>query len=199
MRIYPLLTRTPETGSLRPITEELLAKIYLTPRRPVLRLSDKLGSCAPWSESFEAAPEETVRTVEAGLLAVTHATPHLDPSYLALPLLPKSHAGSHIAALHDLWCDLGALHGPLNTWRHVRHDRATQALEPQAVAGRDYPFCTPAEETLTCSLSVSSRRLTVNAISLCVAPKSDEPLETACVYSITDHSQQTIETSSGAS
>lgn len=57
----------------------------------------------------------------------------------------------------------------------------------------------PADEPLTGWRSVSSRRLTVRAMSLCVAPRPDEPLEAAFASFIPDHSQQPIETSRGAS
>lgn len=152
MRIDPLLTRSPETGALRPVTEDLLAEVYLAPRRPDLRLSDHLGPGAPWSESFEAAPEETARAVEAGLLAVSHAAPHLDPSDLSPEALPEGRARSHLAALRDLWRDLGALPGPLNTWRHVLNAGTGDALEPLPLVTPDCPFATPAEAALARTL-----------------------------------------------
>ena len=73
MRIDPLITRSPATGALRPVTEDLLAEVYLAPRRPELNLGDHLGSGAPWSDSFTAAPDETAQAVEAGLLALAEA------------------------------------------------------------------------------------------------------------------------------
>lgn len=148
MRIDPLLTRSPETGALRPVTEDLLAEVYLAPQRPDLRLGDHLGPGTPWSESFEAAPEETARAVEAGLLAVAHATPFLDPSYLSPEALPEGRARSHLAALRDLWRDVGTLPGQLDTWRHVLNARAGDALEALPLATPDCPFATPAEGAL---------------------------------------------------
>jgi hypothetical protein len=152
MRIDPLLTRSPESGALRPVTDDLLAEVYLSPQRPDLRLGDHLGPGAPWSESFEAAPEETARAVEAGLLAVAHATPYLDPSYLSPEALPEGRARSHLAALRDLWRDLGALPGQLDTWRHVLNAKAGDALEALPLATPDCPFATPAEGALAGTL-----------------------------------------------
>lgn len=152
MRIAPLMTRSPETGALRHVTEDLLAEVYLSPKVPDLNLADHLGPGAPWSHSFAAAPEETMRAVEAGLLAVAHATPRLDPSDLVPEALPDGRARSHLAALRGLWRDLGALPGPLQAWRHVLHSGATAALEPLPLVGPDCPFATPAEAALTQTL-----------------------------------------------
>ena len=117
MRIDPLMTRSPATGARRHVTDDLLAEVYLAPRQDVLPLVDHLAdrSNAPWSESFAAAPEETARGVETGLMALAHATPHLDPADIVTDHLPQGRARSHLTALRDLWADLGHLPGPLTT------------------------------------------------------------------------------------
>ncbi|MGQ3485928.1 PD-(D/E)XK nuclease family protein [Roseovarius pacificus] len=148
MRIDPLMTRSPATGALRHVTEDLLAEVYLAPRRPELNLYDHLSSGAPWSESLATAPDETTQTVEAGLLALAHAIPSLDPTDVALDNLPAGRAQSHVTALRDLWRDLGTLPGPLNTWRHVLQSRAADALEPLPLTGRECAFATPLEAAL---------------------------------------------------
>ena len=152
MRIEPLLTCSPATGALRPVTEDLLAEVYLAPRVAELCLVDHLGPGAPWSDSFAAAPEETARAVEAGIIAVAHATPTLDPSGIALENLPEGRARSHLAAVRDLWRDIGILPGPLNTWKHVLQSRAADALEALPPASPDCPFATPAETSLARTL-----------------------------------------------
>lgn len=152
MRIDPLMTRSPVTGAQRHITEDLLAEVYLAPRRQAFCLTDHLGSGAPWSESFNAAPEETARAVEAGLLTLAHATPRLDPADVVPENLPEGRARTHLTALRDLWRDLDMLPGPLNTWRHVLHSRAGDALEPLPLIGDDCPFASPAEAALAQAL-----------------------------------------------
>ena len=148
MRIDPLTTRSPATGALRPVTEDLLAEVYLAPRWPALSLGDHLGSGAPWSDSFSTAPDETAQTVEAGLLALAHATPSLDPADVVLDNLPAGRARSHVTALRDLWRELGTLPGPLNTWRHVLQSRAADALEPLPLTGQECAFAAPVEAAL---------------------------------------------------
>jgi len=148
MRIDPLLTCSPATCALRPVTEELLAEVYLAPRGAELCVVDHLGPGAPWSDSFATAPEETARAVEAGLAAVARASPRLDPSDIAPESLPEGRARRHLAALRDLWRDLGTLPEPLNTWHHVLRCTAAAALEPLPPAGRACPFATPAEAAL---------------------------------------------------
>lgn len=154
MRIDPLMTRSPATGARRHVTDDLLAEVYLAPRQDVLPLVDHLAdrSNAPWSESFAAAPEETARGVETGLMALAHATPHLDPADIVTDHLPQGRARSHLTALRDLWADLGHLPGPLTTWRHVLDSAATDALEPLLLIGADCPFATPAEAALAATL-----------------------------------------------
>lgn len=152
MRIDPLMTRSPVTGALRYVTDNLLAEVYLAPQAPDPSLIEHLGPGAPWSESFSAAPEETARAVKAGLLALAHATPRLDPSDVMPGSLPVGRARSHLTALRNLWCDLGSLPGPLSTWRHVLQSTATDALEALPLAGEDCAFASPAETTLANAL-----------------------------------------------
>lgn len=152
MRIDPLMTRSPATGAQRFVTDDLLAEIYLAPRTADLALTDHLGPGAPWSDSFGAAPEVTARAVEAGLLAVAHATSRLDPSDVAPDRLPAGRARSHLTALRDLWRDLGTLPGPLNIWRHVLNSTAAEALEPLPQVGEGCAFASPAEAALADTL-----------------------------------------------
>lgn len=152
MRIAPLMTLSPATGAQRPVTEDLLAEVYLAPKVPDLKLADHLGNGAPWSDSFAAAPDETARAVEAGLISVAHATPRLDPSDIMPESLPESRARSHLSAIRDLWRDLGTLPGPMETWRHVLQSSARDALEPLPLVGPDCPYATPAEAVLVQTL-----------------------------------------------
>lgn len=152
MRIAPLITRSPATDALRYVTDDLLAEVYLAPEMPDPSLVELLGPGAPWSESFSAAPEETARAVKAGLMALAHATPQLDPSDVMLDNLPEGRARSHLTALRDLWCDLGSLPGPLSRWRHILQSTAADALEPLPLVGEDCAFASPAEATLANAL-----------------------------------------------
>ncbi len=148
MRIAPLKTRSPVTGAERHVTDDLLAEVYLAPQRSVPALADHLAGGAPWSQSFAAAPEETARAVTAGLVAVAHATPHLDAADLAPERLPPGRARTHLSALRDLWRDMGCLPGGLDIWRHVLGCAGTDALEPLPVIAPDCGFATPAETAL---------------------------------------------------
>lgn len=152
MRIDPLMTRSPATGPLRYVTDDLLAEVYLAPQVPDPNIIEHLGSGAPWSESFSAAPEETARAVKAGLMALAHATPRLDPSDVMPDSLPEGRARSHLTALRNLWCDLDSLPGPLGTWQHVLQSTATEALEPLPLVGEDCTFASPAEAALANAL-----------------------------------------------
>lgn len=152
MRIAPLITRSPETNALRYVTDDLLAEVYLAPQVPDQNIVEHLGPGGPWSESFSAAPEETARAVKAGLLALAHATPRLDPSDVIPDTLPEGRARSHLTALRQLWCDLGSLPGPLNTWQHVLTRNASDALEPLPLVGEDCTFASPAEASLAKAL-----------------------------------------------
>jgi hypothetical protein len=153
MRIDPLMTRSPVTGALRHVTADLLGEAYLVPRAAAVAVRDHLRHGAPWSESFAAAPEETARAIEAGLVALAHATPSLDPSDVVAEDLPAGRARSHLTGLRDLWRDLGTLPGPLNTWHHVLQSQADDALEPLPLIGAECAFATPAEAALAQGLS----------------------------------------------
>lgn len=152
MRIEPLITRSPATGAIRHVTDDLLAEVYLAPLRSELTLIDHLRPGAPWSDSFDAAPEETARAVEAGLLAVAHAAPHLVPADITPETLPEGRARTHLTALRDLWRDLGTLPGSMDIWRRVLQSSADDALEPLPLIGVDCAFATPAETALAQSL-----------------------------------------------
>ena len=152
MRIAPLMTRSPLMGALRHVTADLLGEVYLAPRVAAPAVSDHLRPGAPWSESFSAAPEETAQAVEAGLVALAHATPSLDPADVVADDLPTGRARSHLTGLRDLWRDLGTLPGPLNTWRHVLQSQVGDALEPLPLIGSDCAFATPAEAALAQAL-----------------------------------------------
>mgnify|MGYP000324302440 CR=1 FL=1 len=65
MRIDPLLTASPVTGAVRHLTDVLLKEVYLAPLGKPFALQNLLtGDQAPWSESFSAAPAETIAAVE---------------------------------------------------------------------------------------------------------------------------------------
>ncbi|WP_291734514.1 hypothetical protein, partial [Leisingera sp. F5] len=152
MRIAPLMTRSPETNALRYVTDDLLAEVYLAPKVPEPSIVEHLGPGAPWSESFSAAPEETARAIKAGLLALAHATPRLDPADVVTDALPEGRARSHLTALRHLWHDLESLPNPLNTWRHIMNSAASDALEPLPLVGEECIFASPAEASLANAL-----------------------------------------------
>ena len=103
MRIDPLLTHNAQTGAVRHVTDDLLAEVYLAPKGDAPNISEHLiGRNAPWSQSFAAAPEETARAVEKGLITVARATTRLDPEALTPTALPDGRARSHLTALRDL-------------------------------------------------------------------------------------------------
>ena len=153
MRIDPLLTRSPVTGAVRHVTDDLLAEVYLAPLLPEFTLEDHLGLNAPWSDSFAAAPQETARAVEAGLVSLATASPNLDPSDLAPERLASGRARVHLAALRDLWRDLDALPTPLETWRQVLRSTAEMALEPLPLTGPACAFTAPAEAAVAARLA----------------------------------------------
>jgi hypothetical protein len=100
MRIDPLLTASPVTGAVRHLTDDLLKEVYLAPMGKPLALQDLLTmDHAPWSESFSAAPSETLAAVEDGLLAVMRATRTLDPSEINLSTLPEGRARTQLRLL----------------------------------------------------------------------------------------------------
>ncbi|EAQ43949.1 hypothetical protein MED193_00385 [Roseobacter sp. MED193] len=150
MRIDPLLTASPVTDAVRHLTDDLLKEIYLAPLGKPLALQDLLtGNNAPWSESFSAAPAETIAAVEDGLLTVMRATRTLDPNEINLSTLPEGRARTHLTALIDLWHKLDGLPAPFSTWAHVLRSNASDALEALPIL--DYvqcPFADPAETAL---------------------------------------------------
>ena len=150
MRIDPLLTHNALTGAVRHVTDDLLAEVYLAPKGDAPNFADHLtGRSAPWSQSFDAAPDETARAVEAGLVTLARATPLLDPEAIAPLALPDGRARAHLTALRDLWRDVEILPGPLAIWAHVLRSPAAQALEPLPLLDpAPCPFADPAEAAL---------------------------------------------------
>lgn len=150
MRIDPLMTANPVTGAVRFVTDNLLGETYLAPMSGERTLTDALKDRdAPWSESFEAAPTETARAVEAGLTAVARATRTLDPAEIDLSELPECRARTHLSALKALWQDLGRLPDPLAIWAHVIGSEGRDALEPLPVLDpTPCPHADPAEAAL---------------------------------------------------
>lgn len=131
MRIDPLLTANPITGAVRYVTDDLLRETYLAPKPRDLDLVATLeGRNAPWNASFEAAPAETTRAVEAALTAVARSTQSLSPAELDVSALPECRAKTHLSALKELWEDLGKLSEPLAVWARAIGSEAKDALEP---------------------------------------------------------------------
>jgi len=134
MRIDPLLTANPITGAVRYVTDELLRETYLAPNPGSLDLTAALkGRDAPWSTSFEVAPAETTRAVEAALTALARSTQKLSHAEIDLSTMSECRAKAHLAALKGLWQDLGQLPEPLSTWAHVIGSEAKDVLEPLPV------------------------------------------------------------------
>lgn len=154
MRIDQLLTASTVTGAVRHLTDDLLKEVYLASLGKPFALQDLLtGDHAPWSESFSAAPAETIAAVEDGLLAVMRGTRTLDPSEINLSTLPEGRARTHLIALIDLWHKLDGLPAPLSTWAHVLRGKASDALEALPIL--DYvpcAFADPAETALAVAL-----------------------------------------------
>ena len=154
MRIDPLLTASPVTGAVRHVTEDLLKEVYLAPLGKPFALQDLLTmDHAPWSESFSAAPAETIAAVEDGLLAVMRGTRTLDWSEIDLSTLPEGRARTHLVALTDLWRKLHGFPAPLSTWAHVLRSNASDALEALPILNYvQCPFADPAETALADAL-----------------------------------------------
>jgi hypothetical protein len=134
MRIDPLLTANPITGAVRYVTDDLLRETYLAPKPRDLDLVATLeGRNAPWNASYEAAPAETTRAIEAALTAVARSTQSLSPEEIDASALPECRAKTHLVALKDLWRDLGKLPEPLAAWARVISSEAKEALEPLPV------------------------------------------------------------------
>lgn len=150
MRIDPLLTSSPLTGAIRPITTGLLRDSHLAPApRPLDFAATLAGRPAPWSESLAAAPDTTARAVENALTAVMRATTRLDPAELAPERLPQGRARTHLTALRDLWRDADPMPETLAVVRHVLGCGATDCLEPLPLldVGID-AFADPVEASL---------------------------------------------------
>lgn len=144
MRIDPLLSCSPATRAIRPVTDELLRDVYLAPREMPWSLGDLLKERpAPWSESLAVAPDATSMAVEAALVAVMRATATLDPAELQPDAIKEGRARAHMMALRDLWRDLETLPTPLDTLAHVLRCDAWDALEPLPVL--DPSLCTHAD------------------------------------------------------
>lgn len=92
MRFDPLMTASPQTGAIRYLTDDLLAEVYLAPVTQFDLAEALVGRSAPWSDSLEADQEETIRSVEAGLVAVARATQQLDPAEIDTHALPAGRA-----------------------------------------------------------------------------------------------------------
>jgi hypothetical protein len=130
MHLDPILTASPVTGAIRPVTGDLLANAYLAPTEPVDVAAALAKRPAPWSESLAVAPEATAAVVEAGLIAVARASPRLHPADIDPTVLPSGRARAHLDALLDLWHDLGAPPGELGIWARVLCSAGEDALEP---------------------------------------------------------------------
>jgi hypothetical protein len=167
MRIDPLLTHNVQTGAVRHVTDDLLAEVYLVPKGDAPNISDHLiGRNAPWSQSFAAAPEETTRAVEKGLITVARATTHLDPDALAPSALPDGRARSHLTALRDLWLDIENLPGPLAIWAHVLRSPRSQALEAlPLLEPTPCPFADPVEAALAEALLANHGEAPASALA----------------------------------
>ncbi len=136
MRLEPLLTCSPETGAIRPVTADLLRDVYLAPRPVEGSLREALAARpAPWTDSLAAAPEATAAAVEGALAAVMRATSALDPAELRPEAVKEGRARTHLTALRDLWRDLGTLPPPFDTIAHVLRCEARDALEPLPILG----------------------------------------------------------------
>lgn len=154
MRIDPLLTASPITGAIRPVTTGLLRDSYLAPAfRPVDLAGALAGRVAPWSASLAVAPEATLRGVETGLATVMRATATLDPEELQPERLPDGRARAHLAALRDLWREADPLPEALAAIRHVLGCSAADCLEPlPVVPAPEDSFADPVERALAAAL-----------------------------------------------
>lgn len=151
MRIDPLLTASPLTGAIRPLTSGLLADVHLVPLSS-FDPSAALGSpSAPWAQSFSVAPPETTQSILRALETVARATPTLSLDELRPQTLPEGRARRHLQGLRDLWTDIGCLPEELQIWRHVI--AGAQALEPlPLLAPWDCPHADVAEAALARAL-----------------------------------------------
>ncbi|WP_322322992.1 PD-(D/E)XK nuclease family protein [Cypionkella sp.] len=154
MRIAPLMTRAPLTGALRPVTSGLLRDAYLVPASQPVDLQKLLtGRVAPWSDSFDAAPDATTRAVETALTNVMRATTALNFDELTPERLPNCRARTHLTALRALWRDADPLPEALSTFRHILGADAASCLEPLPLLGpNDDAFADPVEVALAAAL-----------------------------------------------
>lgn len=155
MRLSPLMTRAPLTGALRPVTAGLLRDAYLVPASQPVDLQKLLtGRAAPWSDSFDAAPNATTRAVESALSSVMRATTTLNFDELAPQQLPDCRARSHLTALRDLWRDAAPLPEALSTYRHILGADPASCLEPLPLIGpHNHAFADPVELALAATLT----------------------------------------------
>ena len=131
MRIDPILSAHPVTGAVRHMTPDLLGATYLTPQIPAFDLMGALQhGPSPWRDSFSAAPAQTAQAIERGITALACATTTLSPDEIEMRDLPDGRARRHLAALRDLWRQMGdALPDGLGVLAHVLRSDAAQAVE----------------------------------------------------------------------
>ncbi|WP_136684537.1 PD-(D/E)XK nuclease family protein [Falsirhodobacter xinxiangensis] len=149
MSLFPLLTRHPFSGAIRPVTPALLAEVYLAPR-PLPFSVQLAGIDTPWSASLEVAPLETQTAVERAFRRLMEASPTLRPD-ADLSRLPPSRARDHLEALLRIWRSLGdAL--PEDLWA-IRHVLETDAyLEPLPIIDAPAPHASAVERALKARL-----------------------------------------------
>ena len=154
MKLDPLLYAHPLTGAVIPVTADLLAETYLAPRIPDWDISAALAAPdAPWAESLQIAPVETLTAVEQALHDVMSATSGLEPAVLRPERLPASRARQHLSALRNVWEFTGTLPSDLAVIRHVLSCDATRALAPLPLLDLgDEPFSNTAETALAAKL-----------------------------------------------
>lgn len=122
----------PLTGAIRPVTSALLAETYLC---PIPRSFDdsaaiRDGGATPWATSLAAAPEATIAAVSHALRDLIRSAPAFDTNSIEAEKLPYGRARTHLAALQDLWRDIGTLPEELAPLAHAETCSASDALEP---------------------------------------------------------------------
>lgn len=154
MRIDPLLTASPLTNAVRPVTTTLLRDSYLAPPVSSSDFGAVLtGRPAPWSDSLAVAPEATASAVQRALMEVIRATSQLDAAELLPERLPDCRARTHLTALRDLWRETDPLPEALAVIRHVLGSEAEGCLEPlPVVTGCEDPFADPVDRALASTL-----------------------------------------------
>jgi hypothetical protein len=127
-----------------PLTPGLLSSLYGVPRllTPVESLESILAEGgelaprpAPWADSFQAAPRETVAAIGPMLTRLMLATSDLSPDSIRLEGLEAgTRAHAHLAALKALWAAHPAIMPPdLQILRHVLGAPADDVLQPVTV------------------------------------------------------------------